>query len=163
MGYAIVSGSERVEDEGSKALNVVADIGGGETATVEHCSGSGEDAPPLPGDLVATGDAPGAGRLHSAGYIDPKNEGKAAPGERRTYARNPAGEVVAEIWAKGDGSIRIASLVGKTVEIEGVIFQGGTIKAPGEITAMAETAPVKLSTHLHPTAMGPSGKPTPGT
>jgi hypothetical protein len=38
----------------------------------------------------------------------------------------------------------------------------GDLEVTGEITAKADTTPVQLSTHAHPTAMGPSGPPTPG-
>lgn len=38
----------------------------------------------------------------------------------------------------------------------------GDLEVTGEVTAKADTHPVALSTHVHPTAMGPSGPPTPG-
>lgn len=62
-------------------------------------------------------------------------------------------------------------LKGDTVEIEasgGLTFEGdltvkGKIEAEGEVTANAMSAPVSLSTHIHPTAVGPTSPPTPGT
>jgi hypothetical protein len=39
----------------------------------------------------------------------------------------------------------------------------GDIECTGEVTAKSQTTPVGLSTHQHPTAMGPSSSPTPGT
>lgn len=39
----------------------------------------------------------------------------------------------------------------------------GDLEVTGEITAKSATAPVKLSTHLHPTPVGPTSQPTPGT
>lgn len=39
----------------------------------------------------------------------------------------------------------------------------GDIECTGEITAKSTTLPVKLSTHRHATAVGPSDSPTPGT
>lgn len=37
----------------------------------------------------------------------------------------------------------------------------GDLEVTGEITAMADSTPVKLSTHKHPSAMGPTGAPIP--
>jgi len=56
------------------------------------------------------------------------------------------------------------TLEATTINANGVeIDASGNATAPGEVTAKAATTPVNLSTHLHPTAMGPSGAPTPGT
>lgn len=49
------------------------------------------------------------------------------------------------------------------IEITGDILITGKIEADGEVTAMKMTAPVNLSTHIHPTGVGPSESPTPGT
>jgi hypothetical protein len=49
------------------------------------------------------------------------------------------------------------------VEVIGDLVVSGAVTAAGQVTAMAETTPVNLSTHLHNTAMGPSGPPNPGT
>ncbi len=50
-----------------------------------------------------------------------------------------------------------------TIELDGDIVSTGKIEAEGEIAAMAASAPVNLSTHIHPTGVGPSGGPAPGT
>lgn len=56
------------------------------------------------------------------------------------------------------------ALQGTTINANGVeIDASGNASAPGEVTARAASTPVNLSMHLHPTAMGPSGTPTPGT
>lgn len=48
--------------------------------------------------------------------------------------------------------------------IQGALSVTGAITAGGEITAKAGTpAAVKVSTHTHPTGVGPSGPPTPGS
>lgn len=48
--------------------------------------------------------------------------------------------------------------------VNGDLTVSGDIKAAGEITAKNGTpASVKLSTHTHPTGVGPSGPPTPGS
>lgn len=49
------------------------------------------------------------------------------------------------------------------IEFVGDLKINGNMTATGEITAKSETAPVNLSTHVHPTAVGPSSPPTPGT
>lgn len=72
------------------------------------------------------------------------------PGETALYSE---GGVVIKLTATGEVEITGAS----TVTID------GDLAVTGEVTAKSDTAPVNLSTHLHPTAMGPSGAPTPGT
>lgn len=85
------------------------------------------------------------------------------------------------LWAKaplaGEDALTIqyqkttVRLKGDSVEIEasgGLTFEGdlkvkGKIEAEGEVTANAMSAPVNLSTHIHPTAVGPTSPPTPGT
>ena len=152
---------DRVEDGGSV---VKVDVGGSVPETCEHFADSGDDAQPLPGDFVALGDSPGAGAEQVTGYSD-STEKKAGAGEKRIYARTAAGVLAAEIWLKANGDVEITSLAaGGAITLNGVrIDQDGNITTPGDLTVMSETAPVTVSTHLHPTAMGPSGPPTPGT
>jgi len=164
---AIVDSSERVEDDDGVSLLVKCDPGGDALVTAQHFDSAGVDAPPLPGDSVALEDSAGAGSEQVAGYADTRNAGKAEPGERRTYARDSSGEVVCEIWAKGNGDIDIQALkAGAKIRLGKVeIDQDGNLTTPGEITGMAATpaTAVKLSTHIHPTGVGPSGPPQPGT
>lgn len=54
-------------------------------------------------------------------------------------------------------------LTPSAVEVTGNLIVSGSVAAGGQVTAMAETTPVGLTTHLHNTAMGPSGPPNPGT
>lgn len=49
------------------------------------------------------------------------------------------------------------TITASTFEIEGDLL------VHGEVTAKSTTAPVKLSTHIHPTPVGPTSSPTPGT
>lgn len=165
---AIVIATERVVDEGAHALDVVCDPNGGNLVTASHFSACGEDAPPLNGDTAALEDSTGAGAEQVAGYIDTRNAGVAAPGEKRIYARDAAGSIVAEIHLKGSGSIRIENSAGGfleigdsgTVTINGVTIDStGNIVAPGEVTAMAIAAPIALSKHTHATAA--VGAPSP--
>jgi phage baseplate assembly protein V len=49
------------------------------------------------------------------------------------------------------------------LKVDGDITTTGGVDADGEVTAMKKTKNVNLSTHIHPTAVGPSSPPTPGT
>lgn len=49
------------------------------------------------------------------------------------------------------------------LKVDGNIETTGKMTADGEVTANSKLAPVKLSTHLHMTSVGPSASPTPGT
>ncbi len=49
------------------------------------------------------------------------------------------------------------------VEITGDVKVTGEMGVSGEVKAMSETAPVGLSTHTHPTGVGPSGPSNPNT
>lgn len=122
--------------------------------------------PPLPGDSAAHVDGSETGTIQITGYHDPENPSTAKPGERRTYARAPDGTIVAEIFAKQNGDIKITSLLaGGIIDLNGLkIDQSGNLTTPGEVTAKTATSGgVGLSTHLTPSPMGPLGPPTPGT
>lgn len=58
-----------------------------------------------------------------------------------------------------DAAVKITG----NVEITGDVKTTGDIVADGQVTAMKQTTPINLSTHTHPTGVGPSGAPTPGT
>lgn len=60
------------------------------------------------------------------------------------------------LWPDGS-SVQSMSIKSPTVTIDGDLL------VTGEVTAKSQTAPVTLSRHQHPTAVGPSGIPTPGT
>jgi hypothetical protein len=163
---AVVQSFERVSDEDGEGVDVKIETAGEDNVDeAEHFANVGDDAPPLKGDFAAVSEAPGAGSLRVAGYVDSKNPGKALGGEKRIYARSADGAPVAEIWLHGDGLVEITALapggrykIGK-VEID----QDGNIKTPGEVTAKADTpAMVTLTQHIHPTGTGPSGPATPG-
>lgn len=172
-GMADVLDTERgVGENGEPTVTIKVDPVGGANGTLDHFSAPGDDALPLPGDIVAVSDGAGTGNEQTTGCHDTKNAGKALPGEKRMYARDSTGKVICEVWLKGSGSIRAENQAGGYIELKDdgkVEFNGvivdltGEVKAPAEITAMAAAALVTLSKHLHPTAMGPSGPPTPGT
>ena len=92
------------------------DFGGDDNATAEHFADAGDDSVPLAGDAVATSEGVGENAEQVTGYAD-ETPKKALLGEKRIYARSPAGAVVAEIWLKGDGTIAIQT--DAAVEING--------------------------------------------
>jgi hypothetical protein len=168
---AHVESSERYTEEGDDGTahltRVKCDPGGGALQVVEHFSDCGDDSLPLPGDPVALEDASGSGNEQVVGYADIKNAPKAGPGEKRIYSRAADGSPAAEFWLKANGDIVVTSLApGGKITLNGVtIDQQSNLTAPGEVVAMAATpaTAVKLSTHLHPTGVGPTSPPTPGT
>jgi hypothetical protein len=163
---AFVQSIERNQDENGPIVEVIADTGGGTLLTLEHFDGAGEDSPPLPGDLVALDESTGQGAARAVGYADPKNAGTALAGEKRIFARDPDGTVVAEFWLRSSE---------KLIDVQGLspgwryrlgkleIDENGNLTTPGEITAKAGTpAMVTLTQHTHPTGTGPSGPAIPG-
>lgn len=172
---ATVNFCERGLVDGVPVVTVQVNVGGDGTdedaELVDHLSPPGVDALPLPGDEVQLDDAEGSGNSSCCSYADPKNEGKALPGEHRTYARDDEGTPVCEVWLKKDGTIALKSIApGKKLDLHGVLIdQQGNAVFPGDVTIMAvdsaSPAPtaIKLSTHLHGTGVGPTTAPTPGT
>ena len=180
---AVVISVEKLDDEGAKVREVKCDVGGGDVLTADLASPPGEDSEPLPGDAVALAEGSGAGELVAVGVLDTANELKAAGGEVRRYARDESGAPVAEIWIKATGDIAITAIKsganieistvesggkvtinGVEIDADGNITTPGNVAASGEVTAKADGgSAVNLSTHLHPTGVGPTGAPTPGT
>lgn len=163
----------RTEVDDAHISDSKVDPGGGANITAHHFSCPGDDSHPLPGDSVATSTSTGAGNEHAVGYIDTANEPEADEGEKRLYSRDSDGAVKAVVWLKNDGSVLIENgsgviemAAGGDVTINGVVIDtDGNITAPGEVSAKADLPLTKvgLSTHLHPTAMGPTDPPTGGT
>lgn len=101
---------------GVAVSDTVADPGGGAIVTGHHFAPPGDDAQPLPGDYALLVRSDGSGREQTAGYIDPRNEQTAGPGERRLYSRDPeTGARVAHVWARADGQIDVANALGSIV------------------------------------------------
>lgn len=98
--------------EGAKAPEVRIDDGTGAASTPYHFAPPGDDSQPLAGDVVHVADAAGAGFGSAVGYQDPETEPKAAPGEKRIYARSGPGVVACEVWLRADGSVHV--LTGET-------------------------------------------------
>jgi hypothetical protein len=169
---AIVRSTSRVTEEGGgEGLDVVCDPGGDQNVTAPHFADAGDDSCPLPGDFVALEQSSGTGVEQAVGYADVDNAGKAAPGEKRIYARDARGAVKVELWLKGDGAIVVDNGAGKLelapggdVTINGVtIDKSGNVSAPGDVTAKRGPQAVRLSTHTHLSGTGPTQSPTPGT
>lgn len=168
---------ERVHDDTGHGVDVKLDAGDDDATTAPHFSTPGDDSLPLPGDFAALEESGGYGAEQAVGYADVKNAGVAAPGEVRRYARSSSGAIVAQVFLRGDGTITVSNASGSVeiapggaVTINGVVIgTDGSITAPGSVTAsgdvIAKSGPsqVGLSTHLHPTGIGPTSAPTPGT
>jgi hypothetical protein len=167
----------RTEKDGKQVPDVKADPGGGAPVLAAHLQPPGIDSCPLPGDTVSLEPSTGTGAEEASGYADTDTERKADLGEVRLYSRSSPGVAVAHVWCKKDGSIVIEGLLlagGKieldpatgTLDLNGLkIDTSGNLTTPGEVTAKdaAPATKVSLSTHLHPTAVGPTGAPTPGS
>lgn len=92
---------------GANVSDTTVDPGGGPNLTAEHFAAPGDDSHPLRDDFVLLMPLRQTGRAAAAGYLDPKNEQLAAVGERRLYARNESGAVVATIWIKNTGEVLV--------------------------------------------------------
>lgn len=88
----------------------------------------------------------------------------AIPLRRETQPTEP--KITIEVGQDGTVSVETSGSVTMTSS-ETTIRNGvrieGDLSVTGEVTAMADTAGVGLSTHIHPSAMGPTSAPTPGT
>jgi hypothetical protein len=177
---SIVRQFARTVVEGAYRTYVTHDPGYPDTNEAYVFGPSGEDSPPLPEDSVYLGDSPGAGRENALGYMDTRNEGVAEPGEKRMYARDPDGAIVATIWMQGDGTIFLSNgngsiemapsgdvtINGVTIDTSGNISTDGDIDAGGDITATGEVTggalPIALTTHTHNDSLGgPTTAPIP--
>lgn len=94
------------------------------------------------------------------------------PYSPKSFAGNDLNDLVAIPVTRGKGSRRTTVTVGKDgtvrvecdsvvidaerVDVSGELTVGKNVRAAGEVTAMAKTLPVNLSTHTHMTAVGPS-------
>lgn len=92
---------------GAKVSDTTVDPGGGPNLTAEHFAPPGDDSHPLPGDFALLVPLRQTGRAAAGGYVDPKNEQLAAAGERRLYARDGSGNVVATVWIKNTGEVLV--------------------------------------------------------
>lgn len=137
----------RASADGESYREATCDPGDGANLTPQVAFPPGFDAEGLPGDLAVLVEI-GGGKTTVA-FVDPKISPLAGAGEVVLFSRSAPGAVAGKIHLKADG----------TIDLNGVtISTSGEITAPGEITAMGL---IPLSTHKHPTGVGPSGPPTP--
>jgi hypothetical protein len=135
--------------------------------TPEHYQPAGDDAKPLRGDYAAiSGDDEGSSSGSIVAFHDPVDANrKAAAGEKRIYARSSSGQLVGDVWLKGDGTMvmqnHLAPLGGRFEMMANgdVVINGVTITAAGDVISKTVT----LATHTHLTAMAPTAPPTPST
>ena len=154
----LVKSFERAE---SGTSDVKVDPGGGPLITAQHFSDPGDDSHPLPDDYATTVGTLSTGRENAVGYVDPNNQQKAQPGEKRIYARDENGDQVCEIWLKNDGSVRCENANGSfELEVGGdfVISDTVRITPAGKITGVSEieVGGKELNNHDHPITSGSS-------
>jgi hypothetical protein len=94
-------------DDGTPVVNVFVELGDDghpETVTAELLAEPGVDALPLPGDEAMIEEAEGQGETSINAFADPKNAGKAEPGERRIYARDLAARSSSRSGSRATGA-----------------------------------------------------------
>lgn len=120
----------RIADRfGAKVSDVKHDPGGGANETGEHFQAANQDAVPLPGDYLLTVSVQRTGGEVAVGFIDPKQEQTADPGEFRVYARDGDGAQIVQLHLKKDGTAVINNENGSI-----------TLKPDGEIESRNDTA-----------------------
>jgi len=153
MGFlATVVSFTRAVVSGAQAPEAKVNRGGGDTLTAGHFASPGDDAHPLPGDVVFVADDEGAGNTQIVGYVDPKTTPTAGAGERRIYSRSGPGIVAAEVWLKADGSLLLKNTLGSIA-----------LDPAGNVTVTTPIGSFGAATHTHTTPFGPSGPPIPNT
>jgi hypothetical protein len=171
MGFlAKVISFARTVVDGAQAPECTVDRDGDEVVTGYHFGAPGDDAPPLPGDIAYLGADTGAGVSQIVGYQDPLTVGKAAPGERRIYARSGPGVVAVDLWLKADGTLVATNLAGGELVLGpdgsgsvGNALGNVAVDALGKVTWTTPLGTFGGDTHTHTTPFGPSGPPIPGT
>lgn len=105
----------RIADRnGAKVSDVKHDPGGGANQTGEHFQGANEDSVPLPGDYLLTVNVQRTGGEVVIGFLDPKQQQTAEPGEHRQYARDAAGSEVVQLYLKKDGTAILSNATAST-------------------------------------------------
>lgn len=173
----VLSYTRIAERFGAKVSDVKHDPGGGANETGEHFQAANQDAVPLPGDYLLTVSVQRTGGQAVVGFIDPKQEQTAEPGEYRAYARDGDGAQVVQLHLKADGTAvidnengSITLLASGVVNINGFIINtDGSAESPVSVTAptidgtsSVQAAGKELVDHTHagsPTA--PSGPVSP--
>ena len=166
----------RITRNGAKTSDVKVDPGGGPNVTGDHLAPPGDDSYPLPGDYGILSRLLATGRDAIVGYLDPKNQQKAGPGEKRIYSRDSSGNEIAQVWLKANGDI-VAENDTATVTIAGsgsikgdngsgsfellasgvIDLNGVTISPTGVVTVSSSltVAGKELAGHTHPAGTPP--------
>lgn len=131
MGWiARVLSSARRTVNGTPTVDVKSDPGGGANVTPSLYLPPGDDARPLAGDYEYLGATPRTGGWATLGFQDAINAGVTAPGEKRIYARDASGTVVAQVYLNNAGALVLSN---DTATV--TIAAGGSITAnDGETT-----------------------------
>jgi len=97
----------------------------------------GDDSRPLPNDSVVFVENENIGGKSAVGFLDTKNPPVSGDGERRLYSRDEAGDIVAIIFIKKDGSIQINNGSDFAVRF-------------GDMEAAFNELQSKFNAHVHP-------------
>lgn len=130
----VLSSLARVTRGTASVSDLKTDPGGGANVTAQHFAPAGDDSNPLPDDYALIIPGQRAGQMSAAGYVDPKNAGITAPGEKRIYARDSSGGVTVEHHLKSSGE---ATTFNQKANI--------TIAPDGKITVEGPVAKVVIS------------------
>ena len=141
----------RLTRNGAKVSDVKVDAGGGANVTAEHFSPAGDDSQPLTTDYSFVEPTERNGGAVVVDYLDPLNEPKAQPGDKRIYARDPdTGAAVVELWLKNDGSMIASNALGSLgLLANGNIVLNGVIIDPSGNISGVETLDVATSLTLN--------------
>ena len=135
----------------AKTTDIICDVGSGACRQPHLYQPAGDDSQGLPGDFLYIGDAARNSTAAVIGSIDPINEQKSGPGEKRIYARKEDGTTAVEIWLKADGSVIASNEIGGYVlNADGSVnINGITILANGEITGVTKINGIEYMSHTH--------------
>ena len=143
---AIVRSAARELRNSVSRLVVKSDSAGNVTSSPISFQAAGDDATPLPSDAVFTDESQGNGRPVALGFVDVKLAGVTSPGEKRIYARDAGGALVASIHLQNNGEITITST-------GTVVVNGAKIDSSGKIETSAGVDLDKLradfDAHVH--------------
>ena len=142
---ATVKKSDRSKVGEAQVLDVIIDPGGGALVTAPHFGAPGDDAKPLAGDKAVTVKSQGSGKEVVVGYLDEANEGISKNGERRIYARDSDGVIVADVHCKAGGNTTINAGTVSVVRFDQLQTAFDQLKSD------FDTLVTKYNTHIHVT------------
>lgn len=156
MISVVLSYARKVRN-GANVSDVKHDPGGGANETGEHFQAPNADCVPLPGDYAATVPVQRTGGEVPVGFIDPKQNQTAKPGESRVYARDASGTEVAQVYVKNDGTVETSNDNGSTT-----LSPDGTITAQGPVASgsLAADGTITLTNGPGSFIMAPDGTVT---